>query len=154
MKLVSLVNSKVKIALWVILAAVIYVPSSYYIPDTYLLEAVGTEVRRVDSNGTVSMADKTARTKDRYYARFKFVESDGTLGDVFVSENFDMKVMYLKWKSSDIQAEFDALSRCPGNRVRVRFMGWRWQIMDMFPNVVSIVEVVDEGSCGTAQTAG
>ena len=56
MKLVSLVNSKLKIAAWVILAMVVYVPSSYYIPDTYLLEAVGTEVRRIDSTGAVVAA--------------------------------------------------------------------------------------------------
>lgn len=154
MKLVSLVNSKLKVILWLILAAIIYVPSSYYIPDTYLLEAVGTEVRRIDSTGSVTAADKSATTKDVYFARFKFVEDDNTLGGVFVSQNYDMKVMYLKWKSADIQAEIDGLARCPGNRVYVRFMGWRWQFMDMFPNVVSIVEVVDEGSCGTAQTTG
>ena len=145
--LVRLFNRKWKVAIWLILAAIIYMPSSYYIPDTYLLEAVGTEVRRVDSNGVSKPATAKDKTKDIYFARFKFVEDDNTLGNIFVSMNYDMKWMYLKWNSADVQGELDGLARCPGNRVRVRFMGWRWQWMDMFPNIVSIVEVVDRGNC-------
>ena len=136
MKLASFVNRPWKIAVLAILALVIYVPASYVVPDSYLMEVTGTEVRRAGSEtGT-----------DHYYVRSKFVEDDGTLGDIFVSRNFD-NLFYMKWTSSDIQGELDALARCPGNRAIIRYYGWRWQFFSLFPNVTSIVEVVDRGNC-------
>lgn len=137
MKFASLFNSKLKVALWAIVALMIYVPASYVVPDTYLMEVISTEVKRVDAGG---------ETQDRYRVRFKFVNDDNTLDDIFISENED-NWWYVKYKSANIQGEFDALAKCPGNRAVVRFMGWRWEMLSMFPNVVSIVEVVDPGKC-------
>lgn len=139
MKLLSLVNRPWKLAIIALVALVVYVPSSYIVPDTYYVEVIGTEVKR------------TGKTKgtDEYRVRVKFVNADDTLGGVYVSRNED-NWWYLKYKSADIQAEFDSLSRCPGNRVYVRYMGWRWQLISMFPNVVSIVEVSNPGVCGSA----
>ena len=150
--ILRLFNSKLKIAIWLILAAVIYVPSSYVITDVYLLEVVGTEVRRVDAAGK-DVKKSNVGTRDVYFARFKYIKSDGTPGKVLVARNEDNKLFYLKWNSADVQAELDALARCPGNRARVRFYGWRWQFMSMFPNVTSVVEVVDEGQCGAPAPA-
>lgn len=140
MKLLSLVNRPWKIAIIALVALAVYIPSSYIVPDTYLMEVVGTEVKRAG----------TKQGRDEYRVRTKFVKSDNTLGDVFVSLNED-NWWYLKYKAADIQAEFNSLERCPGNRVRIRFMGWRWQMRSMFPNVVSIVEVIDLGKCGTVE---
>ncbi len=137
MKLKSFVNRPWKIAVIALLALAIYIPSSYVVPDTYLVEVTGTEVRRAGSE----------KGTDHYYVRTKFVNDDNTLGSIFVSRNFD-NLLYAKWTSSDIQGELDALSKCPGNRVRIRYYGWRWQLLSMFPNVVSIVEVVNPGQCG------
>ena len=147
--LVRLFNRKWKVAAWLILAAIIYVPSSYVITDVYLLEVVGTEVRRVDASGK-DVKKSNVGTKDVYFARFKYIKSDGTPGKVLVARNEDNALFYLKWNSADVQAELDALARCPGNRARVRFYGWRWQFMSMFPNVTSVVEVVDEGQCSAS----
>ena len=145
----KLVNSKWKIAAWLVLATIIYVPSSYVITDVYLLEVVGTEVRRVDASGK-DVKSSNVGTRDVHFARFKYVDRHNVAGKVLVSRNEDNRLFYLKWDSADIQAELDALARCPGNRVRVRFYGWRWQFFSLFPNIVSIVKVIDEGQCGVS----
>lgn len=136
MKLASLFNAKWKIALWVVIALVVYVPSSYVVPDTYLMEVVSTEVKR--------SGKETGQDIKR--VNFRFINDDNTKGDIFISENED-NWWYIKYKSANLQGEFDDLAKCPGNRVHVRFMGWRWEMLSMFPNVVSIVEVVNPGNC-------
>lgn len=136
MKLLSFVNRPWKVIVIALVALAIYFPSTYIVPDTYLVEIISTEVKRTGkSSGT-----------DVYRVRTRRIE-DGEPGKIFVMRNEDI-MLYLKWDSADVQAEFDALSKAPGNRVRVRFYGWRIQILSLFPNVLSVVEIVDPGMVG------
>ncbi len=142
--LLRLVNRKWKIITWLVLIAILYPPISYVVPDTYLMEVISTEVKRVDS--TV-----TGKTRDEYRVRFKFVDEDtNQTKGVFVSRNED-NYWLLKYKSANVQAEFDAYAKCPGNRIYVRFIGWRWEFFSIMTNVVSIVDEVSPGQCVPVQ---
>lgn len=111
----------------------------YYLPSTDIVKITGSEVKRVDNDGPIS-ADNPADgpTRDVYYIYTSDVNKK-----IMVYRNEDTGwsfPWYFKFNSADIQAQ--AQSANDANQMsRIVYYGWRFNMMNMFKNIVSIKPV-------------
>ncbi len=112
---------------------------SYYLPSTDIVKITGSEVKRVDNDGPIS-ADNPADgpTRDVYYI---YTINENKKIMVYRNEDTGWSFpFYFKFNSADIQAQ--AQSANDANQIsRIVHYGWRFNMMNMFKNIVSIKPV-------------
>jgi hypothetical protein len=140
---------KVKIAIWILIAAVIALFLYYNLPRTAVVQITGTDVKRIDKNSGKSVDPKTVdggkggavQTHD-----VRFINSIARNGKPMVFRNEDTGwgwPPYLKFDSADVSAEAQGYASDPEKPwVLVKYYGWRIRIFSMFPNVIKF-KVVD-----------
>ncbi|WP_211959106.1 DUF1523 family protein [Budvicia diplopodorum] len=116
----------------------------YYLPSTDIVKITGSEVKRVDNDGPIS-ADNPADgpTRDVYYIYTSDVNKKIM---VYRNEDTGWSVpWYFKFNSADIQAQ--AQSANDANQMsRIVYYGWRFNMVNMFKNIVSIKPVEGFGA--------
>ena len=110
----------------------------YNLPRTEVVQITGTEVKRIDRKDP----EKGQRTRDVRY--LNTVTRDGKVR-VFRNEDTGWGwPPYFKFHSADLTAEAQRIIREVDDPwVRVRYYGWRSNVLSLFPNAVSL-KIVDE----------
>jgi len=110
----------------------------YNLPRTDVVQITGTDVKRQDR----SKKEENPQTRD-----VRYINTVTQSGKVRVFRNEDTGwgwPPYFKFDSADLTAKAQTIIQKPDNPwVRVRFYGWRIQVLSLFPNAVSI-KVVDK----------
>ena len=119
----------------------------YQLPRTDVVRIVGTEVQRIDVDGwSVFWSEPATRAGagagaplNRDVLLIQTIEEDGGQR-VFRNEDTGLWPPYLKFDSSDLQAEAADLTstRAAPEWVAVRYYGWRVPMLTVYPNAVSI----------------
>jgi len=122
-------------AVLAVLLLVIAVFVDYHLPSSTVGEITGIEA----NPGATTNADGTP---DANFRRI-FVELPS--GESWVLGNYDAP-LYLKFDSEDVQAQASALARESGNRVLIRYYGYRLNFPTMFPNVLSLHQLEGQDS--------
>lgn len=123
---------KLGFTLVVLLLVLFVVGSLRYLPMAEKVRITGTDVRRLDK----SAKDGTVLTED-----IRYVMTETLDGDSKVLENRDTKwgwPPYFKFDSSELQERAMALEKDPTRVALVRYYGWRIQLLEMYPNLISI----------------
>lgn len=109
----------------------------FYLPTKHIVTITGTEVKRADANGLVSNKNPAdGPTHDIY---FIYTKKDN--GDVFVYRNEDTRwswPFYFKFDSADEQGRAHSIETEEGTKALISSYGWRFNVIDMFPNVLSV----------------
>ena len=121
----------------VVLAILVILLLSYYLPSTTKVNITGTEVKRID----VEAEDGTAKTRDVRFIVTK--EIDGGKTKVFRNEDTGWGwPPYFKFNSGDIMGEAVNFHESEEKEiVLVTYYGWRLTFMDLYPNVLSLRSV-------------
>ncbi len=110
----------------------------YNLPRTEVVQLTGTEVKRIDRKDP----EQGQRTRD-----VRYLSTVTRTGKVRVFRNEDTGwgwPPYFKFDSADLTGEAQKIIRESESRwVRVRYYGWRSNILSLFPNAVSL-KVVDK----------
>lgn len=109
----------------------------FYLPSKHIVTITGTEVKRADANGLVTPKNPAdGPTHDIY---FLYTKKDN--GDVFVYRNEDTRwgfPFYFKFNSADEQARAHSLETEANSKALISSYGWRFNIVDLFPNVLRV----------------
>lgn len=139
---------KVKITIWIVVAAVVALFLFYNLPRTQVVQMTGTDVKRIDRSSGKSVDSQSAEQQagvQTYDVRF--LNSLSRKGKPMVFRNEDTGwgwPPYFKFNSADLTAKAQAFSSDPEKPwVRVTYYGWRIRIFSMFPNAVKL-KVVDQ----------
>lgn len=132
------------------LAIVSFLWLDYYLPSRELVKIVGTEVKRVDKDGTVASKNTTSNNlKDVYYisANRNWADATGQIKErVFRNEDTGWGFpFYFKFNSADIHARANAFEQ-KQELVIVTYYGWRLNMFSMFPNIITIDQATPETS--------
>lgn len=128
----------IMLAITVIPAISLILFFQYYMPSTRKVQITGTSVKRMD----VENEDGTITSRD---VRF-ITTRDPVDGETHVFRNEDTRwgwPPYFKFDSGDLDG--DALSikeSQPNASVLVTYYGWRFPMMDLYPNATDL-EIVD-----------
>lgn len=104
---------------------------SYVLPRVKLVEVVDTEIKRVD----VQNQDGSVTTTDVYQIQTRLTRNNKPR----VYRNED-NWLYFKLNSADLQT-VAATAKRDSATVAITSYGWRFQLLSMFPNAISIKEV-------------
>lgn len=113
---------------------------NFTMPSYKALHIVGSEVKRMDSDGFINK-DRVANSsvRDVYFIYAKFPDSDKVLS--FRNEDTRWGFpFYFKFDSADLQAKASAFAEEKA-LVEVKYYGWRIKVLDEFFNVVSIKKI-------------
>ncbi|WP_104747702.1 DUF1523 family protein [Helicobacter cetorum] len=121
---------------------VLIVCVSYFMPHYKAVVISGVEVKRMDKNGLVNKSHvPKGPTRDVYFVQ-TYASNDKKHVRVFRNEDTRFGFpFYFKFNSADISALAQSLVN---QRVEVKYYGWRINLLDEFPNVVSIKPLSDE----------
>ena len=142
----------VRIVLGILAVSLIAATFDYSLPSTNVVKLVGTEVVRTDV-GSLSLfwaspdsgtgTDISNTNRDVRFINAVF--SDGS-PRVFRNEDTGWGwPPYFKFSSGNLQAEAQSLSESEG-WVAVRHYGWRIKMFSIYPNALSLKEVVSPQS--------
>jgi len=108
----------------------------YNLPNTQVVQITGTDVKRVDKD--------TAGSQTRDVRYINAVTRDGKIR-VFRNEDTGWGwPPYFKFDSADLTAQAQAILKSTEEPwVRVRYYGWRLNLLSLFPNAVSL-KIVDK----------
>ncbi|QBH96512.1 DUF1523 family protein [Limnobaculum zhutongyuii] len=112
---------------------------SFYLPSTDIVKITGSEVKRVDNDGPISAENPAdGPTRDVYYI---YTINENKKIMVYRNEDTGWSFpWYFKFNSADIQAQ--AQSANDANQItRVVHYGWRFNMVHMFKNIISIKPV-------------
>lgn len=127
--------SRLGLGLLLLMALMIALLFSLYLPRTEKVFVTGSEVKRTD----VTPDDTTdARTRDVRYIQTKLAKS----GETKVFRNEDTRwgwPPYFKFNSTDLSGEAISIAqKQPDAVVLVTYYGWHSNIFGLFPNLVSL----------------
>jgi len=130
-----------KIIKYSLLAALLVVVGlflHYNLPRTDVVQLTGTDVKRMDRKNPQS----GSMTRD-----VRYLNAVTRTGKIRVFRNEDTGwgwPPYFKFSSADLSAQVQSLVQNPERPwVRVRYYGWRINMMSLFPNAVSL-KIVDQ----------
>ncbi|WP_369991419.1 DUF1523 family protein [Pseudomonas xanthosomatis] len=113
----------------------------HYLPRHEVVHVTGVEVKRMDADGVISAENPAdGPTRDVYFINTE----NPTTREVTVYRNEDTGwgfPWYFKFDSADVQARAQGYSRDPEQLALIRYYGWRFQILSMFPNITDIKAV-------------
>lgn len=113
---------------------------NFTMPSYKALHIVGSEVKRMDSDGFINK-NRVANSpvRDVYFIYAKFPDSDKVLS--FRNEDTRWSFpFYFKFDSADLQAKASAFAEEKA-LVEVKYYGWRIKVLDEFFNAISIKKI-------------
>lgn len=144
------VGRVLRIVGWVLLAAIVAVWLAfldYTLPTSRLVHITGVDVVRMDQRvGRSAELSGTGRTRD-----VRMINAVDLDGDPLVFRNEDTGwgwPPFFKFNSGTLASEAQAIvQRDHDATVRIRYYGWRLEMVSMFPNVLD-VDIVPEDAGG------
>ena len=110
----------------------------YFLPRHEVVFVTGVEVKRMDADGVINAENPAdGPTRDVYFINTE----EPSTKEVMVYRNEDTGwsfPWYFKFDSADIQAKAQGYSRDTQQLAVIRYYGWRFQILSMFPNITDI----------------
>jgi hypothetical protein len=110
----------------------------YVLPRHAVVLITGVEVKRMDADGVINAENPAdGPTRDVYFINTE----DPDTKKVVVYRNEDTGwsfPWYFKFDSADTQAKAQGYSRDAQQLAVIRYYGWRFQILSMFPNVTDV----------------
>ena len=122
---------------WTLLAVIAVAVAAtlhYFLPQRDIVQIVGTQMKLMDF-GT----DPATQSGQGIRRDVRFISGEAPNGQARTYRNEDTAwgwPPYFKFNSADLTAEAQALAESD-DWVAVRHYGWRIQLLDMFPNVLS-----------------
>ncbi|MFK3558097.1 DUF1523 family protein [Pasteurella multocida] len=120
---------------------VLFATVNFVTPSYEVTKVTGVEVKRVDKDGPITKANPAdGPTRDVY-----FINTQNQDGKIMVYRNEDTRwgfPFYFKFGSANLHAEAEALIK-EGQKVQIKYYGWRLVMFDEFRNALSI-KAVDE----------
>ncbi|SQI41284.1 Protein of uncharacterised function (DUF1523) [Leminorella richardii] len=112
---------------------------SYYLPSSHIVKITGSEVKRVDNDGPISAENPAdGPTRDVYYI---YTIDENKKIVVYSNEDTGWSFpWYFKFNSADIQAQAQAANDA-GQVTRIVYYGWRFNMLNLFKNIVSVKQV-------------
>jgi len=131
-----------RIALWVVggLAVIAFAAFlNFYLPSTEVVRVTGTDVKRMDAKRPGS--DGVAHTRDVRFISAMDFDGDGPM--TFRNEDTGWGFpFYFKFDSGDVTTVVqNILAADPSVPVAVTYYGWRIQMLDWYPNAVTVRRV-------------
>ncbi|UOP49149.1 DUF1523 family protein [Pasteurella multocida] len=120
---------------------VLFATVNFVTPSYEVTKVTGVEVKRVDKDGPITKANPAdGPTRDIY-----FINTQNQDGKIMVYRNEDTRwgfPFYFKFGSANLHAEAEALIK-EGQKVQIKYYGWRLVMFDEFRNALNI-KAVDE----------
>lgn len=108
----------------------------YVLPHHAVLRVVGTEVKRVGSDGKIVSNQQSGATRDVFYVFAEDIETKKP--HVFRNEDTGWGFpWYFKFNSADIEAATQSIASERGTAI-LTYYGWRIQLFSFYPNVTNI----------------
>ncbi|SES93237.1 DUF1523 family protein [Thorsellia anophelis] len=145
-----MILKRIAYSLVAFLAFISFLWLDFYLPQRELALIVGTEVKRVDSDGLVTSRNPAdGQVRDVYYisTNRNWDDPTGPIKErVFRNEDTGLWFpFYFKFNSADVQARAKAFEQNK-ELVVITSYGWRLNMFSMFPNIVTINQATPETS--------
>jgi hypothetical protein len=124
----------IKYAILAAALAAVTAMTSYAVPQTDVVRAIGVQTKRVDVNGDVTTG-AGGSTRDVYYIQTETIDDKAPM----VYRNED-NLMYLKWNSSDVLTRAQSMAS-DKDLMAVKHYGWRVPLFSAFPNAIKVKPV-------------
>ncbi len=117
----------------------------YHLPRTAIVTIQGTDVKRMDSSGSLAKNPNAAGTRD-----VRFINTVKLNNKVLVLRNEDTGwgwPPYFKFNSADVVAQAQAFANeNPPPTVLITYYGWRFQLFSLYPNIIRMRSVAPDYS--------
>ncbi len=122
---------RIMIAIGLVVAVIVIAFFEYYLPRSVVMEITGVEYRPIGGS-----ADEASTSAGQQNVGVSFITAKNPEDANDTMEFFNTDAgLYLKFDAGSVHSQANALN---GEPALITFYGWRWAILSIYPNVISV----------------